>query len=355
MWLWLLTQTALLQSLPVAEIQITSAFFSSFCPLAQAADSSVGPTSNEEAIILWKDGDAAFKAEDYTKAINLLQRFVDRYPGYEGYLEAQSDLGRAYLLSKQPEKSLKPLEYYILATGNRTRALRARIWLGAANLELGKAHEAYLSALEIEKNASSAPEVFAESQFLKAHALLLLNEDDRAQKVLDSVKEKLVVQTDPELKGQAEQVGLELKIRSCNKMPNIKKPKKMGELQARDTYSLRALCLQEAMIAAKNTVESCVSAGDSFTLSHAQAIVIRGFNQYNEATKAPPPSDKASAQSAEQKKQYRSELIDILEQDRAKAYSDALNTLSLWQKTASGKALEVYQNLSQELGKLSQK
>jgi tetratricopeptide (TPR) repeat protein len=148
MWLWLLTQTAL---------QTSALQLPNFLPAALAQETSSGPTSEEEAAILWKDGEAAFKAEDYTKAITLLQRLIDRYPGHPGYLEAHRYVGRAYLFTHQADKSVKPFEYYIGATGDRNLALRTRIWLAEAFMELGKNHEAFLSAQEVEKAKDPGP------------------------------------------------------------------------------------------------------------------------------------------------------------------------------------------------------
>ena len=47
-----------------------------------AVETSNGPTSPQEADILWNDGQKAFEKGQYQDAINDLQRLVDRYPGF---------------------------------------------------------------------------------------------------------------------------------------------------------------------------------------------------------------------------------------------------------------------------------
>lgn len=341
MWLWLLTQTAL---------QASALQLPNFIPQAFAQDTSSGPTSQEEGDILWKDGEAAFKNEDYTKAITLLQRLVDRYPGHNGYLEAHRYVGRAYLFTHQAEKSIAPFEYYITATGDRNLALRTRIWLAEAYIELGKFHEALLSAQEVEKAQAPAPELFAEAELIKARTLLNLNEDERAEKVYDSVREKMIIQSDMELKSQAELINLELKVRECKKLPP-KNGKKLDELEVRRLFAQRALCLQEALVQTKNVLDPALQAKNSLTSINAFKAVLRGFTDYNVALKNPPPSPKAKKQDATQNKQYKAELVDILEQDRVKTYRDATNTVSSWQKTDPNSS--IYKILSEELEKLS--
>jgi tetratricopeptide (TPR) repeat protein len=342
MWLWLLTQTALQAS----ALQLPNTII----PQALAQETSSGPTSEEEAGILWKDGEAAFKSEDYPKAINLLQRLVDRYPGHAGYLEAHRYVGRAYLFSHQAEKSVAPFQYYITATGDRTLALRTRIWLAEAYIELGKFHEALLSAQEVEKAKDAAPELFAEAELIKARALLSLQENDRAEKVYDAVREKTIIQSDSELKSQAELINLELKVRECKKLPP-KNSGKLGELDVRHLFAQRALCLQEALVQTKNVLDPAIQARNSLTSINAFKALLGGFSDYNVAVKSPPSSPQAHKQDAAQNKQYKAELVDILEQDRAKAYRDANSTVSSWQKVDP--TTPIYRILSEELEKLS--
>jgi TolA-binding protein len=360
MWLWLLIQTALLQS---ADFTI---------PQAIAADTSTGPTSPEEADVLWNDGKAAFDAGDYTKAITHLQRLVDRYPGSSGYLEAHRYLGRAYLFNDQAKESIPAFRYYISATASRDLSVRARIWLAEAYLATGNPQEAYLSSLEIEKSPIADPQTFAEGELMKAQVLIALKKHDKAQTVLDSVKQKPILQTDPVLIGQAAHVELQLKIHNCEKPitpqegPQTKLSGKaraarpasgraggMDELKVQDAYSRRAVCLQEALVLVRHVIDAAGTGKDLMTLNEAQSEILGGFAQYNRSILTPPPAVHASSQTAQQKKQYRAELVDRLQIDRQKTYDEANTSLMDWKKQASPTSAPAYDQLVQKLQTLS--
>jgi TolA-binding protein len=348
MWLWLLIQTALLQNVNLECAGLTTS--SIFCfHEAGAADTSTGPTSQEEANVLWNDGKAAYDAEEFAKAIPLFQRLVDRYPGFSGYLEAHRYLGRAYLFNDQAKLSIPPLRYYITATADRELSLRARIWLAEANLATGNPHEAFLSSIEIEKSPSADPQTFAEGEIMKAHTLIALKEDERAQKVLDAVKQKPIVDTDPVLKGQAAQVELQLKIHDCEK-PITPSPKVgLDELKVQDAYSRRAICLQEALLLVRHAVDAAGTGKDLMTLKQAQGEILRGFIAYNHAIQNPPLAAHNASQTTLQKNQYKAELVDHLRGDQRRTYQEATASLTTWKKEATALSIPVYDDLIQKL------
>jgi len=351
MWLWLLIQTALFQSADLTSLQLIS------FQEVRAAETSTGPTSQEEADVLWNDGKSAYDAEEFAKAIPLFQRLVDRYPGFSGYLEAHRYLGRAYLFNDQAKMSIPPLRYYITATADRELSIRARIWLAEANLAMGKPHEAFLSSIEIEKSPSADPQTFAEGEIMKAHTLIALKEDERAQKVLDAVKQKPIVDTDPVLKGQAAQVELQLKIRDCGK-PITQSSKGgpesgMDELKVQDAYSRRAICLQEALVLVRHAVDSAGTGKDLMTLKQAQGEILRGFIAYNHAIQNPPLAAHHASQTTLQKKQYKDELVDHLQGDLRRTYQEATASLTTWKKEATALSIPVYEDLIQKLQTLS--
>jgi hypothetical protein len=185
---------------------------------------------------------------------------------------------------------------------------------------------------------------------MKARALLNLNENDRAGKTYDAVREKTVIQTDPELKSQAELISLELKVRECGKLPP--KVKAAGELDVRHLFAQRALCLEEALTQTKSVLDPATEAKNPLTAIQAFKTILGSFSDYNTAVKNPPVSPEARKQTAQQNKQYRAELMDILEQDRIKAYNEANHTVLGWQNTESA-STKIYKTLSEELEKLS--
>jgi TolA-binding protein len=371
MWLWLLIQTALLQSADLT--QHTSAVIHWILEVpgiqnVNAAETSTGPTSPEEASVLWNDGKSAFDAEDYAKSIPLFQRLVDRYPGSSGYLEAHRFLGRAYLLNDRAKDSIDPLRYYISAASDRELSVRTRVWLAEAYLATDNPREAYLSSLEIEKSPSADPQTFAEGELMKAQVLIALKQQEKAQKVLDAVKQKPILQTDPLLIGQAAHVELQLKVHDCGKpvIPQEETPNKasgkkgsatgpsgMDELKVQDAYARRAVCLQEALVLVRHVLDASGTGKDLMTVNEAQSVILRGFEQYNRSILNPPPAVRASAQTAKQKKQYREELVDHLQIDRKKTYDEANTSLLEWKKEASAISAPAYDQLAQKLQTLS--
>src|SRR5690242_3498514 len=63
--------------------------------------SSTGPTSRQDADIVWKEGREAFDRGDFDTAAFQLQRLVDRYPGERGYLDAHLILGKCRIELKE--------------------------------------------------------------------------------------------------------------------------------------------------------------------------------------------------------------------------------------------------------------
>jgi len=354
MWLWLLIQLAPVRLPPVINH-------------AAAAElenpTSSGPVSAEEARIIWQDGKKAFEDGRYQDAATRLQRLVDRYPGYPGYLEAHRYLGRSLMLLGRARDAEEPLKAYVNATGDRPLGLQARLWLGEDYLLLSKASEAYLTALGVEKatagnGANGNRDLHAESQLLKTRALMALNQDLRAKRVLDSVELSPAVQSNPVLKGHLARARIELKLRSCSRLPATgRDARRMSDGQAREQFAKRALCLQEALVLFKDAAES----GDSQTAQDAARRISEAYFSYASAVRNPPvpPRLKPTDRTAEQKRQYKAELIDRLEQDRKKALLDSLATLSNWRSKAQAMdtstataAAASYSKLSTTIGAL---
>src|SRR6185437_5970364 len=265
----------------------------------------------------------AFQEGHYQDAINSLQRLVDRYPGYPGYLEAHRYLGRSLMLVNRPADAEKPLRSYINATGDRKLGIQTRLWLAEDELMLSKANQAYLTTLAVEKETKERgphpdQSLYAQSQFLKTRALLAMNQDRRAQRVLDSIALSPAVESNPMLKGGLARTQIELKLRSCAKLPVTgSHAKPMTDGQARDQFSQRALCLQEALALFETAAES----GDSQTATDAGHRISEAYRAYAMAVRNPPPPIglRPTESTPEQKKQYKVELVDRLERDRKQA------------------------------------
>jgi tetratricopeptide (TPR) repeat protein len=340
MLLWLL--------IALAPNSQTQALALELVPSAQAVETANGPTSQQEADILWTDGQKYFDAGKYQDSVNSLSRLVDRYPGATGYLEAHRLLGRSLMMLGRYSEAAPLFESYINATGNRELGLSTRLWLGETYLQIGKANEAYLSSQEIEKATQlSKSDIYARSQFLKARALLALDRDERAQRVIDSVESLPIVQSDSALKGYAAQARIDLKLRSCRGYPSAGA---MDEQQARDQFSRRALCLQEALVLFKTAAESReLGTGDQTATE-----LYKGFESYTTATRKPPPPTKLTPvdRTPQQRAEYAAELIAKLNEDRKKALQESLSIISEWRSKSSPKAAIAYTKLTKEIEKL---
>jgi tetratricopeptide (TPR) repeat protein len=331
MWLWLL-----IALLPINPLGVKTTY---------AIETSNGPTSSQEADILWNDGQKAFDNGQYQDAINLLQRLVDRYPGHSGYLEAHRLLGRSLMMMGRYEEALDPLRAYVHATGTREEGLRTRLWVGEDYLKLSKPDEGYLAATEVEKSSKGKFEdIYARSQFLKARALIGLNQDARARRVLDSVESSPAVASDSVLQGYAARTRIELKLRECAKFPARST---MDEGQARDQFNRRALCLQESLTQFKTAAES----RETETADEASEKIFRGYESYSAAIQHPPEPSKLTPtdRTAQQKSAYLAELTARLDEDRKKALHETLKTLAEWKLKASSKAAEAYTKLTKKL------
>ena len=96
----------------------------------------------------------------------------------------------------------------------------------------------------------------------------------------------------------------------------------MDEQQARDQYTRRALCLQEALVLFKTAAES----RELGTGEEAADRLFKGFESYTAATRKPPNPPKLAPvdRTAKQRSEYFAELISQLDQDRKKALNESL-------------------------------
>ncbi len=263
---------------------------------------------------------------------------IDRYPGYEGYLDAHLDLGRALLKLDDPVRATPLLEYYVSSTSTQLEGLRARIPLGEALLKRGKYNEAILDAGEIEKAPKATPEILANALLLKARALIGLERDSRAQDSLNSAKAvaKERLQNSPLILGEASAIELDLKARECSRFPT---ERRLDEEKTIDQLSRRGTCLLEAL----NIYKDALNSGRSSAALEATNRIELAFDSYHHACLNPPepPALHPFDRNQTQKARYREELGAVLEQECKKRYNEAKGILLGWKgslpkETASG-------------------
>lgn len=311
-------------------------------PVAQGAPTELGPVSAEEAALLWKDGDSAFESRDYQRAVTLLQRLVDRYPGHVGFLESHRLLGEAYLaLSEQEEekgnseqaralaiRALPPLRYYSSGSRDFAAAARAKILLGHAFLASGKLHEALLCALEIGKGVPRPPApVRVQGLLLKTLAQLALKRHGEAERTLSSAR-RLLNEKEPApgpLRGETAFVELRFRTDQCARLPSARR---MGEAQARTQIARRGACLLEALL----TYRTALEAGDPHYARKATRATRLSIEGHVQACLDPPaplplkPQDRTPLQL----QRYREELVLGLRDDCAKTRRLGAEIVTSW-------------------------
>lgn len=296
---------------------------------ALAAPTSLGPTSAEEAEILWKDGRSAFQKKKYQDAINLLQRLIDRYPGHPGYLESHKLMGEACIRNGDPERGLPYLRHYVEGTRNPTEIAQGGLALGEAYLALKKFTEAFLIAegfekgegpYSLKKTLENQPILQGRTLLLKSRALIGLDQDERALAAWDSASKVLKpLKSLKSLKSdETFEVRLILKTRSCDRFPSAGP---LDEAQVKDQLLRRSTCLKEALLLYRDHITST----DSPSAKNASAIILDSFAGLVHACKEPPmpPRLTPKERTPEQLKRYREELSAALRADCRRALEES--------------------------------
>jgi tetratricopeptide (TPR) repeat protein len=311
--------------------------------ISYAAPTSLGPTSQEEAQVLWREGQAAAESSKHQDAVNYLQRLVDRYPGTPGYLKAKYFLGRSYLELDQPKKALIPLKDFISGNGLNLDSAKARTLLGQTYLAVGRFHEAYLTSLEldqIENKIALTSDIILESLLVKAQALLGLKHDSRAVSALEAAEKKLTDKNSPQIRGQTYNLKLKLKILHCSQFPG---PSPLDEGQIRDQLDRRGTCILEALL----LFQKVLATGDLRTAGIATTQINQAYTSYYQSCKTPKITPR-TATPLEQKR-FQAELADRLTQDFKKKSNLSIEFLSSWKAqlplSAVGAITQVSKNL----------
>lgn len=287
--------------------------------------STVGPAIEGDAGTLWMEGRTHFGNSRYNEAATAFQRLIDRYPSARNYLEAHLLLGLTRLRLNQPEPAAESLKYYITATSVNDESLRARLALGQVYLATHKNHEALLSAMEVIKASSNLtvrePHLL-EAYLNKAWALIGLNRDSHAKQTLDAFWTKARKRQDLDnLKTQASRIGLELKLRTCARLPG---KGALAESLTRPRIKQRSSCMLETLIAFN---ESLSLPDDEWILA-SQKAVLNGFTTLAHVCANPPAPPGRRSQI--QLKRYRDELVDALTKDFEETRKQAADFLESW-------------------------
>jgi tetratricopeptide (TPR) repeat protein len=305
-----------------------------FWGMALAADSSIGPVSEAESAILWKDSQKYYKSADYENAISRLKRLVDRYPGSPtatDYRMARFELGHCYFELKQDKEAIRTLKTYLEGPGEHPKAEEAREMLGLAQLRSKKIQEAYLTSLELEKY--EAPETQAKAFLLRSQVWIARNQNEKAKASTVSALALAHQTQSKSLLGRAHELEFEIRTRECAPMNQAKrKPGReiKEESKVRSEIDTRGTCLTEALIPFRQSLTPEHSA----SADQAVSVAIQAFKDYRLACENPPnpPRLKPKDRTAEQLKRYRNELVDNLTQVYETHRKAALQMLINWKQ-----------------------
>ncbi len=297
---------------------------------AQGTGSESGAVSDAEAALLLTEGKKAFAARKFERAASRFQRLVDRYPGYQGYLEAHLTLGQALLALERPGKAITPLKYYVLGVRNPDALVEGRVWLARAYLEDGHYNEAYLTTSEVETSKASAPALqtlLQQNQLIRARALQALNRAPESKHALESAR-KFAASNPTEsapLRGETLSVELEIKLGDCAKLPSSGP---LTEDQVKNQFERRGTCLLETL----PIYRLALDLNERALSDSATTLLEKAYFDFLKACSAPPapPETHPVPRTPEQLRQYHRELKESLTEDcRLKAVA-ASGILSGW-------------------------
>lgn len=289
--------------------------------------------SPEEGAILWKDGSSDAQAGLCADAVPKLTRFVDRYPGHEGYVRAHLLLGECLYRLGDFKEAIRRLQYFTSGSANENPAealelfQKGRVALGWAYLAADRGNEAYLTSLDIAKRVKkdeATSRIALQGLLIKARALVLLKQDAKAEKTVDSVIQRLSPDSDAELRGEAAWVRMKLVSRRCTQLPG---KGGMDEAQARDQLRRRGSCMLEATVLAREALIS----GQEEWARKAELETRQASSGFRAACATPPPPAKIKRSKTELQK-YNAELADVLAKDCAKTLRGAVSLVEGWNK-----------------------
>ncbi|MEO7164924.1 MAG: tetratricopeptide repeat protein [Bdellovibrionia bacterium] len=303
MWLWPSMRRILLPSFSLIAFLI----FILPCNLSYSAPTSLGPTSQEEAEILWQDGQTSYAEDRFQDAINQLGRYVDRYPGRVGYLEAHFLLGKSYFGLKKFKEALKSFQYYVTSKGINPTSAEANVWVGRSYLELRKFQEALQVAIELDQLQALPPEVVLWKLLIKSRALVGLRHEVKASNTIELAEHEISESTSKALVGQIYSLKLQAKALSCARLQAVVP---LEEIQALSLTERRGTCLLETLL----TFNKILKTDDPASAADAATYLNQAFDAYRKACIHPPLPKPIPGhpRTAKQLKTYRAELSELL-------------------------------------------
>lgn len=318
-----------------------------------AAPVTQGPTSEEEAVILWSEGQKAYEEQRHMDAIHTLERLVARYPGQPGYVKAHFLLAKSFLALDRSQDAISPLKAFIELNPTREDSIQARLALGDAYVSTKKFQEAYLLGLELDRIFSkykASDDFIIENLLIKSRAQLGLKHEDQALASLSSAERMISPSTSLPVQGKTSLLSLKYKLKECSLLPTREH---LREEQILDQLERKGLCLLEALLIYQKALKS----QDQMASGKATEAMVEGFNQYRQACQEvpPPPRIHKASQSPlttrtpDELRRYRQELKVVLQKNCKKNIEKTLGLLSTWSHSWPKSTQDFATNLTKAL------
>jgi hypothetical protein len=284
---------------------------------------------------LWGEAERAFAAGELAAAEKALDALIRDHATHPRAVDARHLRGLVKLARTRPAEAVGDLRAYVEARGRTPQGLAARLALGRAYLESGRAHEALLASEEVLRSRRPAPENAARIRAvaLKTRALLALDRVDRAEAAVRSAASDLrrFAREDAALTGELRRLEFEVKLRRCE---SAGAAARLTEAQARTEAERRATCLQESLPLFRAVLEG---ASPSAAGEAAEALG-RAFASHRQFCETPPtpPEPRTAAQLAA----YRSELGQALMTLHRAARDRTLELFHTWKASFGGEMVQ---------------
>jgi tetratricopeptide (TPR) repeat protein len=305
---------------------------------------SLGPTSQEEAQILWQDGQTSYAEARFQDTVNQLSRYVDRYPGNPGFLEAYFLLGRSYFELKRFKEALKTFQYYITSKGITPASAEANVWVGRSYLELGKFQEALQVSIELDQLQSLPPEIILWKLLIKSRALLSLGHEAKASNTINIAEHEISETTSKALIGHINTLKLQAKTMSCARLKALAP---LDETQALSLIERRGTCLLEALL----TFNKILKTEDPTSAAEAATHLNKAFEAYKKACIHPPLPKPihGHTRTFKEMKSYRAELAELLLKNYRENSLHAFTLLNSWKPPTTSPAYDSFLRVSSRL------
>ena len=343
MWPWNLIALQIVLNLLLGGAAAGTAFAAN--PVIITAD-QIGPTSDAEAALLWKDGKAEFEAHHCGASLERLTRLIARYPAHPGFTEAHRLAGICQLEARQNAPAIASFKYYVEAQGQGVQRLPAKNLLAQAYLAAGRFSETFLLTGEVLKggtaNTPLDDSTRASALLLRARALFGLGRKLQAQDALESAQALLAKShdSDPALQAKTRRLALDFNLERCEQWV---KGDHLPEADTLYQFGQRFECLERSGLLLLDLFKAAQPAEAELG---RKSFKLR-WQQYLDRLSNPPAL--LGPQSAKERQTQRTELVKKLQNDAQPKIVAWLASFKDSRKDVPGLTQPIFDQLIQDL------